>query len=560
MDGSFSFSIFGFNLPAYIIWLGSIIISLYLCYRWALPKPIPGIPYNKEAAGSLFGDIGPMVKRTAKTNELYDWMTAQNIKLQPPIIQLFIRPLGKPWVVITDFREAQDVLVRRTKEFDKSDWLGNVSGGVMPESVMGIGFLHNVAVPHIYNVYLDLLQLWQQKSRLAQGHPFAAAYDINRAALDAIWTIVFGADSSNSTTKTQLEFYSPIKAVDLPNHKDAEVVLPRAPCPSAIQSIIAFTQSIETSLKSPVPRLAHWALRQTSAMKNAFSVKEEFIKEEIEKALQRFKGKLEKECDVRCAVDDILRREILLAEKEGRVTALHSRGIYDEILSLLIAAHDATSTSITWALKLLADNPDVQDKLRSELQFAHADAVVEKRQPTAQEITNTTIHYRDAVVEEIFRCSLTEAAIGRTAVVDTKILGHHIPKGTEVFFMGNGLSLFSAAFHIDDSQRSQAYFAIKEKVCSWDPENMVIFNPDRWLTEEDGQKVFDAAAGPLLTFGLGERGCYGRKIAYVEIKLFITLIVWNFELHKCPELSGYQAIDKLVHAPQQCYVKLVKLI
>jgi cytochrome P450 len=226
-----------------------------------------------------------------------------------------------------------------------------------------------------------------------------------------------------------------------------------------------------------------------------------------------------------------------------------------------MGAHDTTATAITWGLKNLADNPDVQNKLRSELRAAHVDAVAEKRLPTTQEINKTPVHYRDAVIEEILRCSLTEAAVIRTAVVDAEVLGHHIPKGTEVFLMGNGPSIFSPEFPIDDSLRTQSCLASKDKVGSWDPEGMATFNPDRWLVQEAGQKVFDAAAGPHLTFGLGERGCYGRKMAYVEMKLLMTLIVWNFELHKCPkELSGYQAVDKMTHVPQHCYVKPVKLV
>jgi len=59
----------------------------------------------------------------------------------------------------------------------------------------------------------------------------------------------------------------------------------------------------------------------------------------------------------------------------------------------------------------------------------------------------------------------------------------------------------------------------------------------------------------LLTFGLGPRGCYGRRLAYLELRLILMLVVWNFELQKCPVgLSSYASVDKLTHAPQQCYV------
>ena len=230
-------------------------------------------------------------------------------------------------------------------------------------------------------------------------------------------------------------------------------------------------------------------------------------------------------------------------------------------MGLLIAAHDTTGTALSWALKYLSDHQDVQTKLRAELQAAHTAALAGKRQPTVQEITGSVIHYRDAVVEESIRCSLTESAIIRTAMKDVNLLGYHIPKGTEVFFMGNGPSIFTPAFEIDNSRRNPTYFSTNDRIGSWKATGMADFHPERWLVDDGrGNKVFDAAAGPLLTFGLGERGCYGRKLSYVEMKLIITLIVWNFEMLPCPkELSGYGAIDKMTHGPEQCYVRLAKV-
>jgi hypothetical protein len=145
-------------------------------------------------------------------------------------------------------------------------------------------------------------------------------------------------------------------------------------------------------------------------------------------------------------------------------------------------------------------------------------------------------------------------------MVDTEILGHHIPRGTNVFLMGNGPSILSPAFPIDESLRSASARGAKDRVGTWNVDDIAEFKPDRWLVEEDGRKVFNAAAGPLLTFGLGPRGCYGRRLAYLEMRLVLTLIIWSFELQKCPpDLSGYAAKDGITHAPQQCFVRLAKV-
>jgi hypothetical protein len=327
------------------------VVSLVLCYRWALPKPIPDIPYNKEALKSIFGDASSMVEATKKTQEMFAWMMEQNVKQDSPIVQLFIRPCSKPWVVITDFREAQDIMVRRTKEFDRSKFFRDVSGAISPKShfcmptnsdfrqhrkwlqgTMGIGFLHDTASPHIYEAGLDLLQLWEQKARLAKGHPFTAADDLYRTAMDAVWAILFGADTDNSTTKAQLKLYSSIKSIDIENDLNSPVELPLAPYPAAVQSVLTLTESVETSIKSPVPILAHWVLRQTSKMKKAYKEKDKFIGDEINKAVKRALNK-DGDNNITCAIDDFVRREMLLAEKEKRKPETQGQGMSDEVIA-----------------------------------------------------------------------------------------------------------------------------------------------------------------------------------------------------------------------------------
>jgi cytochrome P450 len=229
-------------------------------------------------------------------------------------------------------------------------------------------------------------------------------------------------------------------------------------------------------------------------------------------------------------------------------------------VGFIIAAHDTTSTTITWTLKFLADHQDVQNKLRSTLHSSFANAKIENRQPSYQEITKTVIPYLDAVIEESIRYSRTTPSAIRTALNDVEVLGHRIPKGTDVFLMSNGPSIFSPSFPISDTLRSPTALAAKERVGAWDPDDMGEFKPERWLKEEDGEMVFDAAAGPLLTFGLGPRGCYGRRLAYLKLRLLLVLVVWELELGRVPEgLRGYEAVDKLTHMPQQCYVRLRKL-
>jgi len=151
----------------------------------------------------------------------------------------------------------------------------------------------------------------------------------------------------------------------------------------------------------------------------------------------------------------------------------------------------------------------------------------------------------------------------RTSTVDTTIFGHRIPKGTEVFLMHNGPGYLSPPLPVDDSLRSESSLNAKNQVGQWTPdeEEMKSFRPERWLVQnaETGKEEYDAQAGPHLAFGLGPRGCYGRRLAYLQMRIIIVMMIWNFELKETPaELSGWLAVTKLTRCPRQCYVRLEK--
>ena len=49
------------------------------------------------------------------------------------------------------------------------------------------------------------------------------------------------------------------------------------------------------------------------------------------------------------------------------------------------------------------------------------------------------------------------------------------------------------------------------------------------------------------------------KLAVVELRVIISLIVWSFELHETPaELSSFDGDDMNTHRCQQVYLRLAK--
>ena len=162
------------------------------------------------------------------------------------------------------------------------------------------------------------------------------------------------------------------------------------------------------------------------------------------------------------------------------------------------------------------------------------------------------------MIEEVLRCSSTSGVV-RVIKEDTDVLGYHIPAGTDVYMMATGPSFTSPGFEIDESRRSPSSQANKDNSGGqWDTADMGAFDPDRWLShDEKGAEVYNPRAGPQLAFGLGPRSCFGKKLAYVEMRIMLVLILWHFELKKPPpELSGHEAVDRLTHKPLQCFFRL----
>jgi cytochrome P450 len=233
-----------------------------------------------------------------------------------------------------------------------------------------------------------------------------------------------------------------------------------------------------------------------------------------------------------------------------------------QIFGLLIAGHDTTSTTVLWGVKYLAEYQPVQTKLRSALRSTFAAAHSSKRVPSSTEIATSQIHYLDACIEEILRLACTGSMTSRTALKDAVVLGHVIPKGTMMMFAGAGGGILEPAFPIDDKLRSEFYHKSGGgKVGNWETATMQDFNPERWLVHDknSNEKVFDGSAGPHVSFGAGLRGCYGKKMAYLELRMAIVLVLWHFELREVPEeYGGFEGLDQLTHSPVQCYVRLAK--
>ncbi|KAH8748102.1 cytochrome P450 [Diaporthe sp. PMI_573] len=559
-------------------------LGFYALYRYLLPTPIPGIPYNYEAVRSILGDL-PALIRQSETGSGLEWISDQAKRHPGPLCQIFTQPLGKPTLVLSDYREAQDILLRRVNEWDRSDWSIEVLGGAVPnhhinkktgpawkasrrllQDLMTPAFLRKVAAPNIYESVCDLIKLWDFKARVCNGQPFTALDDIYDAALDAVLEFTFGSAFPHRSLRPQLEAFSNANETALRGSSDAvgeddPVVFPRAAPHETIQATFKTSQSIGEVFAFPSPWLGWYCKRFQPSETAASRVRHAYAKNQVDKAVERLQAQSKDGGDewIKSAVELMLSREAKFAAKEGRNPVYWSPIMRDEILGFVIAGHDTTSTTMLWGLKFLTDSPEAQRKLRAALRAAHASAAEESRAPSSFEITNTAIAYLDAVIEEILRLAGTFPFTERQCNRDTTVLGHFVPKGTTMYLLSIGPTITEVGEPVDEklrSESSQKAF-LERGTRQWDAEGITEFRPERWLTSISGEDMFDSTAGPMLAFGNGLRGCFGRRLSYVEMRIMITMLVWHYELLQTSEkLSGYAAEDDLTRKPRECYVRL----
>ena len=251
-------------------------VTLYAAYKWALPRPIEGIPYNTEAATGILGDLPSLLKDLNTRGDLFLWMCDQNLKMRSPISQIFITPLGKPWVLLADPRESRDIQVNRGKDFDRSwfaiDAFTPLIGKAMftlktgPEwkwhrrltqDTMTPNFLRETASPNIYASSLRFIKLWNIKTQLSKGRPFSAESDLFYATTDGVLAFTFGSDFPHSAIKPQLAAIKGTSDGDLKvmDGVNEPVNFPAVKPAEEITSLLGLIKTMEIVQGKPLPWL-----------------------------------------------------------------------------------------------------------------------------------------------------------------------------------------------------------------------------------------------------------------------------------------------------------------
>lgn len=170
-----------------------------------------------------------------------------------------------------------------------------------------------------------------------------------------------------------------------------------------------------------------------------------------------------------------------------------------------IANFDTVSTVLSFATHEIAVNPDIQTKLRSEIE-----EVMEKTngKPTYDLLKN--MEYMDAVISEVLRLYALLPFLDRVCVKEFQ-LPPATPESRPITVKpGETVWFLPFAF-----QRDSKNFSNPRK-----------FDPDRFLSKEVPQATF-------IPFGLGPRLCIGNRFALLQCKMALFYLLWRCELKPC---------------------------
>ncbi|KAI0413076.1 cytochrome P450 [Xylaria grammica] len=552
----------------------SAVALVVTAWRKLYPTPYPGIPYNKDSARRITGDFPSLMPLIQATNEFSNSVFAVSTqRLGTPIAQVLFPAIRKPFIVLEDPREIEDIVLRRNREFDKATTAIDGFAPMFPQAslsqyatpklkaqkrlwadVMSAKFLHKAAAPNIHKATLELLELWNLKaSTVHKIQPFSAHEDFQNAALDAIWVAVVGEEPG--VTRYEIN--------KLRSQVAGSVGL-ESPPPRGLflkEEVTYINDTIARNSSSPFPK---WTLKLETYTPRYRKFRTRVSTEiglAIRKTVERFKllelGKLEADELDTCMMDLVLRRQVLDAKKANRPVTDPSKdqSMLDEMFVMLVGGHDSTANTLAWFVKFMEAFPNTQTELRTAL-----NASFKGKRPPVADILETDIPYLDATCEEVFRLSGVAKASLRQAVVDTEILGYKIPKGAEVLM---NFHVDRTPFPVDPSKRTPGSQGAIDKygdVFQRDAgRDLAVFEPRRWIVrnKDTGQEAFNPHALPALTFGGGYRGCVGRKLASMEIRIVVTLLILNFEFLELPsEYKTTGATEKIFRHPNTSYVKV----
>ncbi|GMS83186.1 hypothetical protein PENTCL1PPCAC_5361, partial [Pristionchus entomophagus] len=216
----------------------------------------------------------------------------------------------------------------------------------------------------------------------------------------------------------------------------------------------------------------------------------EHVREDIRRCEKTFTDNDEPDCFVHAYMQRMEKNEYLTEDQMVNVCS-----------DFFLAGMETTSTTLRWAVLHMANNLDVQDKIRAEIHSVigrDGEITMNERQ---------RLPYTSAAVTELQRmANILPLNVVHKTVNDTKVDGHSIPSDTIIM--------------------AQIYNVMKRGEIFKDADQ---FKPERFLMK-DGKTPNRDTLEQVIPFSMGKRMCAGEGLARMELFLGLATILQKYRL------------------------------
>jgi cytochrome P450 len=194
---------------------------------------------------------------------------------------------------------------------------------------------------------------------------------------------------------------------------------------------------------------------------------------------------------------DLISMLLHAKDEEGDGGDMTDQQVRDEVMTLFLAGHETIATALIWTFYLITQNPEVEERLKAELEV-----VLGGKVPSINDLER--LKYTRMVFAEAMRIYPPVWTLARRSIKDYRIDSYVIPANSLIF-----LSQYV-------THRDPRFFN--------DP---LRFIPDRWTPEEEAKRPRFS----YYPFGGGPRQCIGDHFAWIEGVLVTATIAQRWELH-----------------------------
>jgi cytochrome P450 len=197
--------------------------------------------------------------------------------------------------------------------------------------------------------------------------------------------------------------------------------------------------------------------------------------------------------------DDVISRLIgsTRRERDGRV---RRKRLDDELVTLLLAGHETTASTLSWAFYLLDRHPQVRKQVHEE-----AVEVLGDRLPCYEDLRR--LPYTSMVIQEVMRLYPPVWILTRQAQRADEVGGYHVPAGADVLICPYTLHRHPGFWETPDS-----------------------FLPERFEPEATADRPRYA----YIPFGAGPRFCVGNHLGLMEATFVLALACRDLRLKLAP--------------------------